>query len=193
MVDDNVCDKKRLRMFIRNVRQEILNMKAGESKFRTGAIHFETSVTKAQPPVIQRLDVLDEHPSQKNLDIFLELAKQDLGARAGQAFTSWSTGIFTEDPEEAKKPRIKTFEQQITDGFYDLFKAAQIPLNPKQVDLITTHSGKLARTFQGEIHATVKEQLTTLVTKLKTNETPKEKMNKKDIVNTGSNSASGYE
>ena len=184
MAENNELDKDRLRTFIRNVRQEILNLQAGESKFRTSAVHFPVSVSGDKAPVLQRLDALDNHPSQKSLDLFLLLASQDLSAAAGVAFKSWSTGIFPVDPEVVAKAKVKPFELQIKDGFYDLFRAAQIPLNPKQVDLITTHSGKLAKAFQGEIRVTVKSQLTELVTKLKTAE--------KEIVKTGQNSASGY-
>lgn len=192
MVDDKVVDKKRLRSFIRNVRQEILNLQAGESRFRNGAIHFEGSVSKSKPPVIVRLDALDEYPSQKNLDTFLALAKQDLGAAVGEAFTSWSAGIFTPEEKEKAKAPVKTFELQIKDGFYDLFRAANIPLNPKQVDLITKHSVKLARTFQGEIQKTIGDQLKVLVEKMREKETPNQKLEKRDRVTTGHNSATGY-
>ena len=167
MVDDSVCDKKRLRTFIRNVRQEILNLQAGESKFKNIAVHFPVSVSGDKAPVRQRLDALDNHPSKKSLDLFLMLAKQDLSAQAGAAFTSWSEGIFTEEEVKVDAVKARTFELVVKDSFYDLFKAAQIPLNPKQVDLIMVHSAKLARAFQGEIHNTVKEQLEVLVKKLK--------------------------
>ena len=201
MAENRKFDKDRLRTFIRNVRQEILNLQAGESKFRTSAVHFPVSVSGNKVPVLQRLDALEEFPSQKSLDLFLMLASQDLSARAGAAFETWSTGIFPVDAERNAKALVKPFELQIKDGFYDLFRAAQIPLNPKQVDLIMTHSGKLAKTFQGEIHKTVKEQLEVLVAKLKTEEASKEKPVKKQVkkqvekpvvVKTGSNSASGY-
>ena len=122
-----------------------------------------------------RLEQLEQYPSKKNLASFLEIASQDLSARAGAAFTSWAISIFPQDPEALAKAQIKPFGLQIKDGFYDLCRAAQIPLNPKQVDLIMTHSGKLAKAFQGEIRTTVKEQLETLVTKLKTEEASKEK------------------
>ncbi len=186
MAENNVCDKKRLRTFVRNVRQEILNLQAGESRFRTSAIHFPQTVGGGPPGVVFRLDQLDEHPSQKNLDIFLQLASQDLSAKAGVAFKDWSTGIFPEDPDVAAKAKVKPFELQIKDGFYDLFKAAQIPLNPKQVDLIMTHSGKLAKAFQGEIHKTIKEQLEELVTKLKAQEVEDQTV----VVKTGEGEAS---
>ncbi len=172
MVDDNALDKKRLRTFIRNVRQEILNLQAGESKFKNVAVHFPVSVSGDKAPVLQRLDALDNHPSQKSLDLFLMLAKQDLSALAGNAFTSWSDGIFTKEEVKVDPIKARTFELVVKDGFYDLFKAAQLPLNPKQVDLIGVHSAKLARAFQGEIHKTVKAQLEVLVKKLKKDEHP---------------------
>jgi len=176
MVENKEYDKKRLRTLIRNVRQEILLMQAGESKYRTSALHFEQSVAgDSQTPIAFRLDQLEKHPSKKNLASFLEIASQDLSARAGAAFDSWSKNIFHQDPEALAKAQIKPFELQIKDGFYDLFRAAQIPLNPKQVDLVMTHSGKLAKAFQGEIHKTIKDQLETLVKKLKTEEASKEK------------------
>jgi len=187
MEGSNEYDKKRLRTFIRNVRQEILNLRAGESKFKNTAIQFPVSVSGDEAPVLQRLDALDNHPSQKSLDLFLMLATQDLSAQAGKAFTSWSDGIFAKEEAPVDAVQARTFELVVKDSFYDLFKAAQIPLNPKQVDLITVHSGKLAKAFQKEIHKTVKEQLKVLVTKLKTNDAPT-----KEIVKTGQNSASGY-
>ena len=188
MAENNAFDKDRLRTFIRNVRQEILNLQAGESKFRTSAVHFPVSVSGNKVPVLQRLDALEEFPSQKSLDLFLMLSAQDLSARAGAAFKTWSTGIFPVDAERNAKALVKPFELQIKDGFYDLFKAAQIPLNPKQVDLITVHAGKLAKAFQGEIHKTIKDQLEVLVTKLKDQDAGKEKP---IVVKTGQNAASG--
>ncbi len=109
MAENKEYDKKRLRTFIRNVRQEILNLQTGESKFRTSAIHFPQTVSGAKPGVVFRLDQLDEHPSQKNLDLFLLLAAQDLSAQAGVAFKDWSTGIFPVDPDVAAKAKIKPF------------------------------------------------------------------------------------
>ena len=175
MAENSEFDKDRLRTFIRNVRQEILNLQAGESRFRTSALHFEQTLSGDGPGVMVRLDALDKHPSKENLEYFLLLAAQDLSAQAGAAFKTWSQGIFPVSAEAAAKALIKPFDLQIKDGFYDLFKAAQIPLNPKQVDLIMVHSGKLAKAFQGEIQKTVKEQLDTLVTKIKTEDASKEK------------------
>ena len=178
MAENSEFDKDRLRTFIRNVRQEILNLQAGESKYRGTALHFETGVAGTPAPVIFRLEQLEQHPSQKNLDLFLMLAAQDLSAAAGAAFRSWSNGIFPVDPEAAAKAQIKPFNLQIKDGFYDLFRAAQIPMTPKQVDLITVHSGKLAKAFQREIRETIRTQLDELVEKLhkeKTEEASKEK------------------
>ena len=179
MAENSEYDKKRLRTFIRNVRQEILNLQAGESKYRTSALHFEVGVSgDSRVPVMFRLEQLENHPSQKNLDSFLEIASQDLSARAGAAFKSWSMTIFHQDPEVLAKAQIKPFDLQIKDGFYDLFRAAQIPMTPQQVDLITVHSGKLAKAFQREIRETIRTQLDELVEKLhkeKTEEATKEK------------------
>lgn len=167
MAENNEFDKKRLRTFVRNVQQEILLMKAGESKYRTSALHFETSVAKdSRIPVMFQLEQLEQHPSKKNLASFIEIARQDLSARAGIAFEGWSRNIFPQDPAALATAQIKPFDLQIKDGFYDLFRAAQIPLNPKQVDLIMVHSSKLAKAFQCEIHKTIRTQLDELVEKL---------------------------
>ena len=193
MEENSEYDKKRLRTFIRNVRQEILNLQAGESKYRTSALHFETGVSgDSRVPVMFRLEQFENHPSKKNLESFLELASQDLSARAGIAFEGWSRNIFPQTPEALAKAQIKPFDLQIKDGFYDLFRAAQIPMTPQQVDLIMTHSGKLAKAFQGEIHKTIKDQLETLVAKLKTQE-EKEPTDKPPVVETGQNSSSSDE
>ena len=174
MAENKEYDSKKLRTFIVNVRQEILNMQAGESKYRTSALHFETSVAGgSRTPVIFRLDQLEEYPSKKNLESFIEIARQDLSSRAGIAFESWSRTIFPVDASALATAQIKPFELHIKDGFYDLFKAAQIPLTPKQVDLITVHSTKLARAFQQEIRTTIRTQINELVAKTKAEE-PKE-------------------
>lgn len=172
MEENSGCDKKRLRTFIRNVRQEILNLQAGESRYKNIAVQFPVSVSGDKAPVLQRLDALDNHPSQKSLDLFLMLAKQDLSFRAGEAFTTWSNGIFTEEDVKEDAVTAKTFELHIKDGFYDLFRSAQIPLNPKQVDLLHKHAAKMAHAFQAEIHKTIKSQLETLVAKIKTADKP---------------------
>jgi len=142
MAENSEYDRDRLRTLIRNVRQEILLMQAGESKYRTSALHFETSVSgDSQTPVMFRLEQLEKHPTKKNLASFLEIASQDLSARAGVAFEGWSRNIFPQNPAVLAKTQIKPFDLVVKDGFYDLFRAAQIPLNPKQVDLITVPQG----------------------------------------------------
>jgi hypothetical protein len=153
--------------FIANVDQEILNMRSGEGRFRPGALHFEEG--KASP-VLHRLTQLKDNPSAANLAQFIEIAKQDFGAATATAFANWSRAIFPENPNVVKKHVPKAFDVAIKDGFYDLFKAAQIPLTPKQVELLEIHSLKLARTFDTKIQEVVRAQLTALVSKSKATE-----------------------
>jgi hypothetical protein len=160
-------NRERFLSFIASVDQEILNMRSGEGRFRPGAIHFEEG--KASP-VMHRLTQLRDNPSADNLVQFIEIAKQDFGLPTGQAFADWSLAIFPVDLNVVKRHVPKAFDVAIKDGFYDMFKAAQIPLAPKQVELLEIHSLKLAKTFNTKIQEAVREQLTELVSKAKVTE-----------------------
>jgi hypothetical protein len=159
-------NRERFTQFIASVEQEIANIKVGEGKFRSGAIHFEENKSH---PVLFRLERLKENPTQENLDQFIEIAKQDFGLSTGQAFADWSHSIFPAKLNVRKKAPTKTFDLVIKDGFYDMFKAAQVPLTPKQVELLEKTSLRLAQGFDQKIQDTVREQLTTLVEKANVN------------------------
>jgi hypothetical protein len=167
MNDFKEYNRERFLAFIANVDQEILNMRSGEGRFRPGALHFEKD--KASP-VLHRLTQLKDNPSAGNLAQFIEIAKQDFGKATATAFANWSRAIFPENPNTVKKHVPKAFDVAIKDGFYDLFKAAQIPLTPKQVELLEIHSLKLARTFDTKIQEVVRAQLQELVSKSKATE-----------------------
>ena len=144
-------------------------MKVGESKFRTGALHFE----KDTCPALHRFTVFQEHPSKKNLDEFVTIAKQDFGIRAAEAFGTWGSGLFETPANAPDAPKnIKPFEVRVKDGLYDCFKAAQIPLGPTQVEALERASLRLANSFQAEISRTVLEQLKILVEKIKEKKPP---------------------
>ena len=153
--------------FLGNVNQEILNMQSGEGRFRPGALHFE--VGKASP-VLNRLKMLEDNPTRENLDQFLLIAKQDFGAPTAQAFTDWSHSIFPEVKKDVSQVATKPFDVSIKDGFYDLFKACRIPLEPKQLLLLEKASLRIAQTFKQEISRTVGEQLGVLVKSAKAKE-----------------------
>jgi hypothetical protein len=157
-------DRERFNRFIANIDQEILNMRSGEGRFRPGALHFEKD--KASP-VLNRLELLKANPTKDNLTQFLDIAKQDFGAATAKAFTDWSASIFPVDPMVRKTRVVKPFDVAIKDGFYNLFKVVQIPMSPKQLELMEATSLRLAHVFEEKIAAEVKAQLTTLVSKAK--------------------------
>jgi hypothetical protein len=164
-------NRERFTGFISQVNQEILNMQSGEGRFRPGALHFE--VGKASP-VLNRLKMLEENPIRENLDQFLIIAKQDFGAPTAQAFTDWSHSIFPEVKKDKNLVAPKAFDVALKDGFYDLFKACRIPLEPKQLILLEKGALRLAQTFKQEISRTVGEQLGVLVKSLKAKEEKKD-------------------
>ncbi len=164
MSETNEFNRERFLSFLTSVDQEILNLQSGEGKFRSGAIHFEKG--KASP-VLFRLQQLKDNPTKKNLDEFIVIAKQDFGTTTGQAFSDWSHSIFPVDLAVKAKPVVKPFSVAIKDGFYDMFRAAQIPLTPKQVELLEVASLKLAQAFDVKVQETVRAQLKTLVEKSK--------------------------
>jgi hypothetical protein len=166
MSDIKEFNRERFLAFVGNVRQEILNMKSGEGKWRPGALHFE----KGTSPALHRLELLEENPTPGNLKQFLELSVQDFGAATGKAFSDWSHSIFPPDPKKKVVPVVKAFDVAIKDGFYDMFKAARIPLEPKQIVLMEKTALRLAKTFEQKIATTVGFQLGNLVKELKDKE-----------------------
>ena len=148
MSEINEFNRERFLSFLTSIDQEILNMQSGEGKFRPGAIHFEKG--KASP-VLFRLEQLKENPTSANLLLFIEIAKQDFGLSTAKAFKDWSHDIFPVDPKVKAKPVVKPFATVVKDGFYDMFKAAQVPLSPKQVELLEAASLRLAQAFENKI------------------------------------------
>ena len=165
-------NRERLIQFLSNVDQEVLNMCAGEGTHRPGVLHFEAG--KNSCPVMNRLEILKNTPTQKNLDEFLALAAQDFGGPTADFFKGQSQAIFVRTVEGGPK-FVKDFDLAIKDGFYDMFKAARISMEPKQVELIETHALRLARVIETKIATavgfqvglTVREQLGALVEKQK--------------------------
>ena len=163
MSENEGLNKERLRQFLTNVDQEILNLQAGESKYRGGAIHFE----KGGLGVMNRLDMFKKNPTKDNLEQFIALAKQDFGAVCGEAFETWSQPIHDQlTPDAEKEPVERSFENKIKNGFYDMFKAARVSLDQKQVEQIERASWKMAKTFKEENSKEIKSQLDILVKRL---------------------------
>lgn len=159
-------DKKKLRQFLSNIRQEILNIQSGEPRWRTGpALHFETG--KAVP-IYATLERLQENPTKKTYDAFIAQASQDLGAPTGKGFATWGQGTFikVEDDKPAPTPS-KKFEAKLFDGLYDCFKVARIQLEPKQIEAFEKATLRLARTFSEEINNEIRKQLSEVVEKMK--------------------------
>jgi hypothetical protein len=170
-----IINREKLLQFLSNVDQEILNMCSGEGKHRPGVLHFEQG--KNSCPVMNRLEILKNTPTQKNLDTFLELAAQDFGAPTADFFRGMSQAIFTQ--ENVKKvPFKKAFDVAIKDAFYDMFRTARIAMEPRQVERIETIALSVARTIQDEINEkvtkTVAFQLGALVAAQKQQEAARE-------------------
>jgi hypothetical protein len=161
-------NRERLTQFLSNVEQEIQNMQAGEGTHRPGTLHFEQG--KNSCPAVNRLEVFRESPTQKNLDQFIELAIQDFGRPTGEFFKNQSQAIFTDYNEKKAKPTVKAFDVAIKDGFYDMFKTAHIPMDPKQMEMLERHSLKMAKVFEDKVSETVAVQLAALVAALKKKE-----------------------
>lgn len=165
-------NRDRLIQFLANIDQEIANMQSGEGKHRPGTLHFEAG--KNSCPVMNRLEVFRETPTTKNLNEFLELAAQDFGAPTADYFRGMSQAIFKSAFVSPKKPVVKAFDVAVKDCFYDLFRTAQIPLTPKQVERIETLSLQLAAVFtrkiSEDVSKQVKDQLGALVAGLKAKE-----------------------
>jgi hypothetical protein len=145
-------NRERLIQFLSNVDQEILNMCSGEGKFRPGVLHFE--VGKNSCPVMNRLAVLKENPTKKNLDLFIELAAQDFGPQTADYFEGISRAIFKVEAV-VSQPATKAFDVSVKDAFYDMFRTARIPMEPKQVEQIEVHALRLAAVMEQKIATTV--------------------------------------
>ncbi len=173
-------DKKRLRMFLSSVDQELLNIQAGESQYRGGAIHFE----KGTCPAKNGLELFRNNPTLKNLDNFLALASQDFGNTVGEAFTKWAITIRDElTTTEDKKPVERSFESIIKGCFYDMFKAARVSLDQTQMGLLERQSHKMATAFKEENSKEIRSQLEVLVKRLERTraETKAEPQQQKDL------------
>lgn len=176
-------DRVKFHTFIASVRQEILNMKSGESRFRNGALHFDKG--EESSPALNRLRLFEENPTAKNLTEFLTLAKQDFGGRCADEFKLWSSAIFEPEAFNPPTPPVRDFEVQIKDCFYDCFKAVSIPMSPKQIELLEKHTFKLANVFRTEISKGIGTQLEVLVQRLKqkeANEHPRPEVKDKEEV-----------
>jgi len=171
-------DKARVKAFIKSVEQEILNIKAGESKYRKGAMHFEKGLSGA----VNRLDIFQQTPTKKNLDEFLSISKQDFGATVAGAFEIWSAGIYTEvTADEKPVPVERSFETKLQDFYYNLFKIGLIPLSPEQMNRFKLEVDKIAAAIKAEISSDIGKQLEVLVKRLKKKETkPKKKQSPYD-------------
>lgn len=165
-------DRVRFHTFIANVRQEILNMKSGESRFRAGALHFDKG--EESSPALNRLRLFEENPTPKNLTEFLVLAKQDFGGRCADEFKLWSSAIFEPEAFNPPVPTVREFEIQVKDCVYDCFRSVSIPMSPKQIELLEKHTFKLANVFRAEISKGIGTQLEALVKRLKENEVKEE-------------------
>jgi hypothetical protein len=142
----------KLQQFIANVDQEILNMQSGEGTKRPGTLHFEAGKNSA--PVMNRWALFKEVPNSGHLKKFIELAKQDFGGPTGELFEGYSQAIFKVEGVVAKAVP-KAFDVAVKDAFYDMFKCARIPMEPKQVERIEAISLKLAKVFEQKIATAV--------------------------------------
>ena len=173
MALEYVLHQKKLPQFMKSVRQEILNIRSGEAKWRTGPpLHFEEG--KAVP-VNATLERFQENPTRKNYDAFIAQASQDLGKPTSDGFATWGTSIWhtvtdTKVPEAAVD---KTFAATIKDGFYDCFKTCHISMDQKQVDLLGKAAERMAVSIDKQIFKGISTQLDTLVARLKKEETDK--------------------
>lgn len=174
-----VLNKEKLPQFLKNVRQEILNIQSGEAKWRTGPpLHFE--LNKAVP-IHATLERFQENPTKNTYDAFIRQASQDLGKPTGDGFHTWGQGLFNTVRDGTPTPTpSKKFEAKLFDGFYSVFKVARIQLEPKQIEQFERATAQLAKTFSEEIHREMRAQLKETVAKLKTAEAPKKEVMIKD-------------
>ena len=161
-----ILNKSKLVPFIRNVRQELLNIQSGEPKWRSGPpLHFEEGKSV---PIFATLDRFEANPTKKTLDAFIAQAAQDLGKATGKGFETWSAPVFhTVTTEGEVVVTEKTFAYSIKDGWYDCFKVAHISMDQKQVDLMSKAATRMAESFQAEIKRGISGQLDELVKRMK--------------------------
>ncbi len=162
-----VLNKEKLPQFLKNVRQEILNVRSGEAKWRTGPpLHFEEG--KAVP-VNATLERFQDNPTKKTFDDFIRQASQDLGRPTGDGFATWGMSLWSKVIDDTgKEPKVdKTFAATIKDGFYDCFKVAHISLDQKQVDLLAAAAGRMAVSIDKQVFKHISSQLDTLVARVK--------------------------
>ena len=161
-----VLHKEKLPQYLKNVRQELLNIQSGEARWRRGpALHFE--IGKAVP-IEATLNRFQDFPSKENFDAFIFQATQDLGKPTGDGFKTWGQDLFHTIHEGKPTPTPnKKFEAKLFDGLYSVFKVARIQLEPKQIDAFEKAAAGLAKTFSEEIHREMKAQLSETVAKLK--------------------------
>ncbi len=141
-----MLDNNKLRQFTINVRDEVKKIQAGHSQYHSKAIHFDKGIS----PALNMLGIFEAKPSQKTLDEFLGVAKQDFGSRAADAFKTWAISLVFEDTV-VKPPKAKSFADKLGDVFYGIFKAAGLPLTPDQYDKIQGLSKQMSRSFTTEI------------------------------------------
>ncbi len=163
MGKEYVLNQKKLTPWLKNVRQEILNIRSGEAKWRTGPpLHFEEG--KAVP-VNATLERFQENPTRKNFDAFIVQATQDLGKPTGDGFATWGVGLWNVVTTEGE-PVVavdKPFADTIKDGFYDCFKTAHISLDQKQVDRLGVAANRMAVAIDKQIFKGISSQLDVLV------------------------------
>jgi hypothetical protein len=163
-------NRQRLIQFLADVDQEILNMRAGEGRWYHRALCFDKGPESS--PVMHRLTVFKEYPTRKNLKEFFEISEQDFGKLTTDNFRTWGAAIFPETAKETKARTVRPFSVQFKDAFYDIFKAVDTPMTPKQVEKIETVSLRLAATFERHVSDTVEAQLGALVRALKKEHPP---------------------
>ena len=158
-------NREKLSRFLTSVDQEIELIKVGESKFRPRGpgMYFGP---EEKSGLLTRLKIFKNSPTRSNLAAFLTIAAQDLGTQIGEVFTTWSQGIFPPTTVETAQKKVKPYSEVIKDGFYDMFRAAQIGMSQKQVEQIETASLRLAQAFEDRIQQGIKEQLDHLVSVL---------------------------
>jgi hypothetical protein len=174
-----VLNKDKLPQFLKNIRQEILNIQSGEARWRTGPpIHFETD--KAVP-IHATLERFQENPTKKTFDAFIAQASQDLGKPTGDGFKTWGQGLFNTVRDGKPTPTpSKSFQAKLFDGMYSCFKVARIQLEPKQIEQFEKATAQLAKTLAEEIHKEMRLQLKETIAKMKTAEAPKKEVMIKD-------------
>lgn len=132
------------------IREEIKKFQHGTSDLRVKKpMHFE----KDTCPALNALNRFENDPNPENLKLFLITAKGDFGKKAAETFTEWSNNVFEKGVIEGDpKPVEKPFEDEISDIFYDVFRASGITLNQFQVENVRRMSKKLALRIERNIN-----------------------------------------